>query len=101
MRHVIPGNKNVSKHFEFPKLASPVSGTLSEVLDNDTTTRNKQGRLSSTSRQRVSTGTHRCGGGGWMSRLQDDVRRRPSASRGKTSHNALRVWRHSSIMGVC
>ena len=33
--------EEMSNHFAFPDFATPVSGTLREVLDNDTTTREK------------------------------------------------------------
>ena len=34
-------SEDVENHFTFPNLATPVPGTLMEVLDNNTTTRDK------------------------------------------------------------
>ena len=40
--HVIcPMPEDVAKHFSFPNITTPVSGTSREVLDNNTTTREK------------------------------------------------------------
>ena len=33
--------EDMEKHFSFPNFTPPVLGTLREVLDNDTTTREK------------------------------------------------------------